>query len=223
MSGPAGSRPAPLLIYGGTFDPVHDGHVAIARGALEALGIERALLIPAGRPPHRAAPRASGPLRAAMLRAAFAGDPRLVVDERELQRDGPSWTVDTLAALRAELGAAQPLVLLLGADAFLGLPGWHRWQEIPRLAHLAVFARPGVSLAPGSPDWPPGIPAPLADPRQLSERPAGDCVLLPAALSSVSSTELRAAFARGEQRPAGMPPAVAALLHAAGDPYRGEQ
>jgi nicotinate-nucleotide adenylyltransferase len=211
---------APLLIYGGTFDPVHDGHVAIARAAADALAIDQVLLIPAGAPPHRAPPRAAAPLRAEMLRRAFAGDPRFVVDERELRRDAPSYTVDTLASLRAEFGPQRPLVLLLGADAFLGLPSWHRWQEVPRLAHLAVFARPGVRLAPGSADWPAGVAAPSDDPARLRETPAGECLLLPMPVSSVSSTAVRAAFARGERDPPGVPAAVAELLQAAGDPYR---
>jgi nicotinate-nucleotide adenylyltransferase len=210
--------PSPLLVYGGTFDPVHDGHVAIARGAADALGIDSGLLIPAGDPPHRAAPHAPGALRAEMLRRAFADDARFRVDERELHRSTPSYTVDTLADLRAEFGAEQPLVLLLGADAFLGLPGWHRWQEIPRLAHLAVFARPGVTLDPGS-GWPAAVPPPATDPGVLRTHPAGQCVLIPAAVSPVSSTAVRAAFARGERQPLGIPEAVAALLQR-NNPYR---
>jgi nicotinate-nucleotide adenylyltransferase len=215
----AGDRPAPLLIYGGTFDPVHVGHVAIAGAAADALGIRCGLLIPAGDPPHRAAPRAPGLLRAEMLRRAFAGDPRFRVDERELRRSAPSWTVDTLADLRAELGCEQPLVLLLGADAFLGLPSWSRWQQLAGLAHFAVFARPGVDLDPAGPSWPAGIPAPAVDPATLRDAAAGRCVVLPAPVSSASSTAIRAAFARGEREPPGLPPSVAALLQATGNPY----
>jgi nicotinate-nucleotide adenylyltransferase len=216
---PVGSRPAPLLVYGGTFDPVHEGHVAIATGAADALGIRCGLLIPAGDPPHRSAPQAPGPLRAAMLRRAFARDARFCVDERELRRAAPSYTVDTLLELRAELGTEVPLVLLLGADAFLGLPTWSRWQRLAGLAHLAVFARPGIALDPSAPTWPAGIAPPVGDPARLREATAGHCVILPAPVSTASSTAIRAAFARGEAAPAGLPPAVSSLLREQGNPY----
>jgi nicotinate-nucleotide adenylyltransferase len=216
----AAARPSPLLVYGGTFDPVHEGHVAVASGAADALGIRCGLLIPAGDPPHRAAPHAPGPLRAEMLRIAFADDPRFRVDERELRRAAPSYTVDTLAELRRELGSGVPLVLLLGADAFLGLPGWSRWQQLAGLAHFAVFARPGEDLDPTSAAWPPGIPWPAADPRVLRECPAGRCVVVPVPVSTVSSTAIRAAFARGDEHPEGLPPAVLSRLMEHGNPYQ---
>jgi nicotinate-nucleotide adenylyltransferase len=217
----AGERPPPLLVYGGTFDPVHDGHVAIATRAADVLGIARCLLIPAGDPPHRAAAQAPGPLRAEMLRRAFAGDPRFEVDERELRRTGPSWTVDTLGELRRECGPEVPLVLLLGADAFLGLPGWSRWRQLGELAHFAVFARPGTVLDAERPDWPPGVAAPATEPAVLREAPAGRCVVFPAPVSALSSTALRAALGRGEVPAAGLPPAVAELIRSAGNPYAG--
>jgi len=210
---------APLLIYGGTFDPVHSGHVAVAVTAADAIGAARVLLIPAGDPPHRAAPHAPGALRAELLRRAFAGDQRFVVDERELRRQRRSYTVDTLLDLRAELGPYQPLVLLLGADAFLGLPGWHRWREIPTLAHLAVLPRPGVALDPRAASWPDAVAAPVDDPARLAESPAGECLLLPGSVSSVSSTQVRDALARGET-PEGLPAVVIDALVRAGNPYR---
>jgi nicotinate-nucleotide adenylyltransferase len=209
----------PLLVYGGTFDPVHEGHVAVARAAADALDIGRVLLVPAGDPPHRGAPHAAGALRAAMLRRAFADDPRFVVDERELHRGRPSYTVDTLRSLRSELGPLVPLVLLLGADAFLGLPGWHRWTELSRLAHFAVVARPGVRLDPLGGDWPPGVAPPAADPAVLRAQPAGGCVIVTSRPSEASSTAIRAALAAGDPRPAGLPERVAQLLEEAGNPY----
>jgi nicotinate-nucleotide adenylyltransferase len=134
----------PLAIFGGTFDPIHLGHLCVAWEASELLDAEVRLL-PAGVPPHRPLPVASGAQRMAMLRAALQGQSRLILDARELARSGPSYTIDTLTELRAEQGA-RPLVLLIGADAFAGLPGWHRWRELFEVAHIGVLSRPGVEV-----------------------------------------------------------------------------
>jgi nicotinate-nucleotide adenylyltransferase len=131
----------PLAIFGGTFDPIHIGHLRAAWEASEALGAE-VRIVPAKIPPHRPQPVASAPERAAMLRAALAGQQRLELDLRELEREGPSYTFDTLASLRAEFGNERPLVLLIGADAFAGLSEWHRWRELFGLAHICVLTRP---------------------------------------------------------------------------------
>jgi nicotinate-nucleotide adenylyltransferase len=132
----------PLAILGGTFDPVHLGHLRAAWEAAEVLDAE-ARLVPANVPPHRSAPIANAQQRAAILRAALAGQERLKLDTRELDRDGPSYTFDTLGSLREEIGTQRPLVLLLGADAFALLPTWHRWRELFDLAHIGVLTRPG--------------------------------------------------------------------------------
>ena len=128
---------APIGVMGGTFDPVHVGHLRLAEEMAEAIGLERVLFIPAGQPPHRGVPRTASLHRLEMARRAIAGNPRFVVDAREVQRPRPSYTVDTLTALRAELGKEQPLWLLLGADAFLELPTWHDWRQ---LFELELFA-----------------------------------------------------------------------------------
>ncbi|MFI4958837.1 MAG: nicotinate-nucleotide adenylyltransferase, partial [Lysobacterales bacterium] len=133
----------PLAIFGGTFDPVHQGHLSVAWEASELLDAD-VRLMPANVPPHRPVPIASASQRVAMLRGALQGQSRLTLDTRELERDGPSYTIDTLIELRAEHGA-RPLVLLIGADAFTGLPGWHRWRELFDLAHVGVLSRPGVA------------------------------------------------------------------------------
>jgi nicotinate-nucleotide adenylyltransferase len=130
-------------LFGGTFDPVHHGHLRVALDALEGLDLAEVRLLPCRQPPHRPPPHASASQRRRLLESAVAGEPRLHVDARELERPGPSYTVDTLAALRAELGPVQPLVLLVGGDAFHGLPSWHRWREFIDLAHIAVLQRPG--------------------------------------------------------------------------------
>ena len=117
-----------LGILGGTFDPIHFGHLRLAQEVADALSLSEVRFIPGGTPPHRAAPHSSAQHRVAMVRLAIEDNPLFVLDERETRRDGPSYTFDTLAALRAELGAAQPLVLIMGADAFTAFNRWHRWQ-----------------------------------------------------------------------------------------------
>src|SRR5512139_463856 len=106
----------PIGIFGGTFDPIHFGHLRLAEEMAEAVGLERVLFIPAGQPPHRGAPRTAAAHRLEMVRRAVAGNPRFEVDPREVNRLRPSYTVDTLGELRAELGNERPLWLLLGAD-----------------------------------------------------------------------------------------------------------
>mgnify|MGYP006197022825 CR=1 FL=1 len=140
--------PAPdslLVFYGGTFDPVHLGHLAIARHARDALGCTIRMM-PAADPPHRAPPGADAAHRARMLALAIDGEPGLQVDLRELDRDGPSYSVDTLRAVRAEYGDAVPVALLIGADSLLGLPTWREWTALFGLAHLVVAERSGSAL-----------------------------------------------------------------------------
>jgi nicotinate-nucleotide adenylyltransferase len=133
----------PVGVFGGTFDPVHNAHLALARAALDALDAERILWIPTGSPPYRAPPVAAARHRLAMLELALAGEPRYAIDARELAPGTSGYTVDTLAALRAERGPAVPLVLLMGADQYAKLQTWHRWRDLAALCRIAVFARPG--------------------------------------------------------------------------------
>lgn len=187
-----------LGVFGGTFDPVHLGHLRLAEEARETLGLASVRWIPAGQPPHRAAPRIAAAHRLAMVRLAVAGNPGFSVDPAEVEAQAPSYTVTTLIRLRQELGPElgpkQPLVLLLGADAFAGLPGWHRWQEIFELAHLAVLHRPGYPLEPAH------LPEPLArefvqrqcaDHQQLGLRPAGQIMPLAMTQLDISATHIR--------------------------------
>ena len=132
-----------LGILGGTFDPPHLGHLALAEAALAHLSIEQVLWLPSGNPGHRAQPVASGRDRLAMLKLAIAGEPRYRVDAAELAHGEQTYTVHSLTRLRAQLGDTRPLVLLLGSDSFLTLPTWLRWRELFELAHIAVASRPG--------------------------------------------------------------------------------
>src|SRR4029453_3192092 len=134
-----------LGVFGGTFDPIHCGHLELAREVRAGLNLDAVRFIPAGDPPHRAAPVAPAIHRLAMVELAIADDPGLEVDTREIQRRGRSYSVETLEDLRCE-APARPLALIVGGDAFLGFPGWHRWRELFALAHVIVVARPGVSF-----------------------------------------------------------------------------
>jgi nicotinate-nucleotide adenylyltransferase len=134
---------APIGILGGTFDPVHNGHLRLAQEALEQCRLVAVRFIPSGIPPHRAAPQAGVQQRLEMVRLAVQGNPAFMLDEREIRRPGPCYTVDTLTELRAETGATQPLCLLLGGDAFLQLHTWHEWKRLFELAHIVVMQRAG--------------------------------------------------------------------------------
>jgi nicotinate-nucleotide adenylyltransferase len=133
---------SPIGIFGGTFDPIHYGHLRTAFEMLQALRFGELRFVPSGDPPHRGETYAPASLRLDMVRAATANEPMFVVDDCEVQRQGPSYTVDTLAAMRAEQPEA-PMGLILGMDAFLGLADWHRWNEILDYAHIVVAHRPG--------------------------------------------------------------------------------
>lgn len=186
------------LFYGGTFDPVHAGHLAVAAAARDALGADVAFL-PAADPPHRATPGATAVQRAQMLDLAIAGEPGFTVDRRELHRDGPSYTADTLRGLRTERGPVAPMAWLVGADAFRGLATWHEWRTLFDLAHFVVAVRPGHGLE--------ALPADLAQdctgrwldhPGALAERPAGGLFRLDMPLHPASATELRRRLRAGE-------------------------
>jgi nicotinate-nucleotide adenylyltransferase len=186
----------PIVILGGTFDPVHIGHLRVALEASEALAAP-VRLMPAHVPPHRPAPVASAAQRVAMLRAALAGQDRLQLDTRELDRSEPSYTVDTLRQMRSEYGAARSLILLLGADAFAGLPTWHDWRELFNLAHVAVMTRPGHDAR---------LPADLETEvvarrvrlaADLRAAPSGKVLDLPVTPLEVSASAVRALLAAG--------------------------
>lgn len=132
----------PVGVFGGTFDPIHYGHLRTAFEMLQALRFEDVRFIPCGDPPHRGMTFASAEQRLRMVELAIAGQDGFTADDRELRRKGPSYTFDTLLTLREEF-PDRTLGLILGMDAFLGLPGWHRWEEILDLAHIVVAHRPG--------------------------------------------------------------------------------
>lgn len=197
----AAAMGAPLGILGGTFDPVHLAHVALARAALDRLKLAQVVWIPAGQPPHRDRPRTPANDRLAMVRAAIAGEARCVLDASEVASTAPSYTVHTLERLRREHGANRPLVLLMGADAFRGLPGWYRWTEIFKLAHIAVATRPGFPLddftAPLAAEFVARRSVANEASADFSSKPAGGIHTFELVAGTVSATEVRGLVAAG--------------------------
>ncbi len=137
----------PIGIFGGTFDPIHHGHLRPALELLELLALAEVRIVPCADPPHRGRPMAPAPFRLELARAAVHDQPGLTVDDREMRRPGPSFTLDTLIDFRADW-PDRPLCLILGSDAFMGLPRWDRWEQLLDHAHITVAHRPGWDLAP---------------------------------------------------------------------------
>ena len=205
------------VYYGGTFDPVHAGHLSVACEVRDALDAH-VFFVPAADPPHKDATHADADARARMLDLAIAGERNLKVDRRELHRDGPSYTVDTLRELRAELGPEVPLVWMIGGDSLLRLHTWNRWRELFALAHVLAVARPGSHLEPAAVDaMAPEVEAEIGPRRRpassLNSAPAGGLAVFPLHLERPeSSTELRRRMAAGEPWEAGVAPAVAEYI-----------
>ncbi len=146
-----------LGIFGGTFDPVHFGHLNPVRETASALGLEQVRFVPAANPPHRSEPVANTHDRLAMIRLALKDYPEFRIDERELNRTGSSYTINTLESFRAQFGDNLPIMMLVGADVFNEFNTWHQWQQIPDLAHIIVMTRPGYPVVDASffenPNW----------------------------------------------------------------------
>ena len=198
----------PIGLLGGSFDPIHVGHVQFAHDAMRELGLAQVLFVPAGLAWQKG-PAADATHRARMVELAIAGEPRFVLDRRELDRPGPSFTIDTLRQLRGQMGNARPVVLLIGADQLERLDTWKHWEDLIELAHVGVAARPGhaAQLNPVLARWRAQHLGSAADVARL---PAG--VVVPITMKPVdcSSTGLRAALA-GASGP-GSEAALAALL-----------
>ncbi|MDR3412638.1 MAG: nicotinate (nicotinamide) nucleotide adenylyltransferase [Formivibrio sp.] len=199
-------------IFGGSFDPVHFGHIALARGLCDAFALDEVRLIPTGEPPHRDALSVSAELRLEWVRQALTNETALVADDREVRRDGLCYTIDTLTEIQHENPDAL-LVWLIGGDSFLNLDKWRRWRELLEAGHLAIAARPGFDLGA----LPQEIAAEYAV-RAVSASPGslgkGRISVLPMPLLPFSSTDIRAKLAKGEDVSALTP--VAAQLRSAG-------
>ena len=202
---------SPLGVLGGTFDPIHYGHLRLAEEAVDALGLDGVLWLPAGVTRHRDPPRATAADRLAMVRLAVAGRAEFAVDAGEAESAAPSYTVPSLERLRRLHGAERPLLLLLGADAFLGLDAWHRWTEIFDLAHVAVATRPGHRLEPAA-MRPPLVAQfrvrQVASAAELARRPAGAIASFAITALDISATAIRAHLGAGRSARYLLPDAV---------------
>lgn len=190
-------------VFGGMFDPVHDGHMAVARHALDLLDLDRLLLVPCNLPNHREAPHCNAGRRLDMLRLAVAGEPRLEVDSIEIDQGGVSYTARTLERLRERLPHAA-IVLVLGMDAFLGLPGWRDPVRLFELTHILVIARGKLPMDYDMAGRFGGVMA--AGPEQLFERCRGGVILAKEPRFDVSSSTARELLAQGLDAP--LPTAV---------------
>jgi len=192
---------SPTGLFGGTFDPVHFGHLRLATELAEAFRLERVVFLPAGLPYHRGrAAHATNDQRLTMLKLAIARDPRFDLDDRELRREGNTYTYDTLAEIRAERGPDTPLVFLAGTDSFAKVGEWHRWTELFDLAHFAIAVRADdgqwFSKGPGS--FPKEVwPRITLNLRELLGAPAGRIMTFAMTPLAISSTAMRAAAAEG--------------------------
>lgn len=210
---------SPIGILGGTFDPIHYGHLRLAQEAMELCGLREVRFIPAGTPPHRAAPYASAQQRLEMVQIALQENPDFILDTREIRIATPCYSVDTLTSLRAEMGDQQPLCLLMGGDAFLQLHTWHRWKTLFELAHIVVVQRAGglplgnamlkadaallaeyrLRLAPGT--------------LVLHEAPAGAVLVADMPALEISATDIRTRCAAGKSLRYLLPEPVAEYIH----------
>jgi nicotinate-nucleotide adenylyltransferase len=215
---------APVGILGGTFDPIHFGHLRLATEALEQCRLSEIYFIPCGTPPHRSAPIASATQRLAMTRLALHGQAQFVLDEREIHRNDPCYTIDTLRSLRDDFGTQQSLCLLLGGDAFLQLHTWRNWQQVFELAHIIVVQRAGRPLGNAMQQADAALqqqyqtrlaPAPAA----LCDAAAGNIVVIDMPALDISATDIRRRMSEHRSIRYLLPDAVAAYLHVH-QPYR---
>lgn len=206
------TKPA-IGMLGGTFDPVHFGHLRAGLEVVEALQLDQLRLIPCALPPHRQQPVATTQQRRFMLELAIKNHPKLMVDDRELNREGPSYTVDTLHSLREDY-SDNPLFVLMGTDAFFQLPDWSRWQQIIELAHIVVMQRPGEdeTLPEALTDWYANHRATATD-KALA---AGKIWTVPVTQLAISATQIRTALQTGKDVRYLLPDAVISLIEQMG-------
>lgn len=199
-------------IYGGTFDPIHYGHLRAALEVKEAVGMRELRFLPCRQPPHRPQPVADSQTRLRMLEIALAdADQGFSLDTRELERSGPSYMVDTLSSIRKDVGD-EPLCLILGLDAFLALPAWHRWRRLFGLAHIVVLQRPDYDVEYVEDLERCVEERQVLDPALLGAQPDGMIFFLEVTQLAIASTSIRRMLREGRSAKYLLPEAVLELI-----------
>ncbi len=205
----------PIGVFGGTFDPIHYGHLRTAYELLRKLRLPEVRFLPCGTPPHREEPVADAQQRLAMVQMATAGQPGFIVDDRELHRAGPSYSVDTLVDLRAEY-PSRSLCLIVGMDAFLGLPKWYQWRQVLELSHIVVAHRPGWRAPDLGPLGELLMDRGTGTGEDLHEARAGSIFIHAVTQLEISSTGLRTLIAEGGDPRFLMPDGVRDVIEKSG-------
>lgn len=204
-------------LFGGTFDPIHQGHLQLGQALAQLVGLQRMTLLPNRQPHYRSPPLATIEQRLTMIQLAIQGEPLFTIDDRELRRPSPSYTLESLQAIRMELGAQQPLLFILGQDAFLSLHHWHQWQQLLDYSHLVVCNRPGYP----SQCWPRPLQAHLAarqvtEPQQLHQAAQGYLYFASLPPIPISATLIRQRLQRNEPCCQLLPASVQAYIQQQG-------
>ncbi len=202
-----------IALYGGTFDPIHYGHLKPVEAMAKAAALSRVIILPNNVPPHRPQPAASSEQRKNMVALAVKGNPLFQIDCRELNRTTPSWTVETLESFRRDYGNEQPLAFIIGQDSLLTLHRWHRHEALLSLCHLLVCRRPGYALKMANRQRQQWLEAHTTqNPSCLHTLPAGKIFLADTPEYAISATAIRERIARGDTCTDALPAAVRAYI-----------
>lgn len=206
-----------IAYFGGTFDPIHYGHLRPATALADEIGLTRITLMPNNVPPHREQPEASAQQRKRMVELAIADKPLFTVDDRELQRITPSYTIDTMEMIRTEMGDNIPLAFIIGQDSLLTLHSWHRGQDLLKVCHLLVCARPGYRTQLDTPEQQAWLDAhSVNNAAALHSQPYGLIYLAHTPLVTISATDIRQRRQKGQPCDDLVPPAVLHFMDAQG-------
>ncbi|HEY3590877.1 MAG TPA: nicotinate-nucleotide adenylyltransferase [Buttiauxella sp.] len=209
----AKTAPRLIALYGGTFDPIHYGHLKPVEALAKQVAVHQVTIMPNNVPPHRPQPLANSQQRKAMVELAIAGNPLFKLDDRELQRETPSYTVETLEQLRSEIGSEQPLAFIVGQDSLLSLQRWHRWETLLTLCHLLVCQRPGYSVSMDTAEEQQWLDThQTSSVKQLHSQPAGKIYLAQTPMYDISATAIRQRLEHHLPCDDLIPPAVAQFI-----------
>ncbi|MGG4607702.1 nicotinate-nucleotide adenylyltransferase [Providencia sp. Me31A] len=201
-------------LFGGTFDPIHYGHLRPVEALAKQVGLEKVILLPNHVPPHRPQPEASPLQRLEMVKLAIQDTPLFTIDTRELEKNSPSYTIETLVQLRQEMGATQPLAFIIGQDSLLSINTWHGWERILDNCHLLVCARPGYATQFSDPIMHAWLSQhQTLDPVRLNQTANGYIFIGNTPLVNISATQIRKKLNTGDSCSELIPDAVLQYIH----------